>query len=316
MISSMEIFLQMAIVALVAIIASSSTWFLSIKKLPVSHRVAILGFPRSGKTSLIVAIFEYYFRRGALGKIIAPRGEETIRRINENINRLELRKEISPTKDQDVFAYRADIYSEKSIFSRRYKLEIGDYPGEDTVAFAEDYGDWLHQTPYFKWATSADAFIFVVDAEIFFCDDPKQEAARQKSAFRAAWQRLREHHLDGRNDLESKTLVLVFTKIDLFIMRERNPNWPVSALTAEQVLTHYFKDLIEYLNRETTKFYIEYTSVYEREPAGNRTGERFGIPELAERILPKLGLYFSRKPNPVRDQPNKAQRVAGRNRNT
>src|ERR1044072_2524860 len=41
---------------------------------------------------------------------------------------------------------------------------------------------------------------------------------REKSALRAAWQRIREHHLDAASNISEKSLLLVFTKADLFFI--------------------------------------------------------------------------------------------------
>lgn len=293
---NMDFILNTLVPIFLGVVASYVTWGIAGRRLPASHRVAIIGFPRSGKTSLIAALFEYYFRRGAMGKSIVARGEETIQRVNENIKQLELRKTIAPTTDQDVFAYRAEILA-----NRRYKLEIGDFPGEDTVEFSEKYGGWLHSTPYFKWAMSADAFIFVVDFSIFLSSDPDEEVARQKSAFRAAWQLLREHHLDGSADLNSKLLFLVFTKVDLVVdlnfSKDRAEIYSASSdahgevdrnalAKASRISNSYFSDLIEYFSRESKNFEIIYTSVFYM-----ADGERQGIPRLAAKVLPKINPF-------------------------
>ena len=182
------------------------------------------GFSQAGKTTLITALFAYLFRRGVKGASIVPRGDETIQRINANMEQLELGRPVLPTRDQDVFAYRADIFAKSILFDRRYKLEIGDFPGEDTVAFSERYGDWLHQTEYFAWATAADAFIFVLDTGCILVDVSGEYAARQKRAFRAALQTLQEHYVDGPTDLRRRPLMLVFAKADLLLEKGRSVN--------------------------------------------------------------------------------------------
>jgi GTPase SAR1 family protein len=287
-----------------AILTSLATWIIAARRLPASHRIAILGFPQSGKTTLITALFEFFFRYGARGKSIVPRGEETIRRINDNIKQLELRRPIKPTTDQDVFAYRADILLPPGPFQRRYKLEIGDFPGEDTLAFTEQYGDWLHSTPYFQWAVSADAFVFVVDVRTVIGANYKEDIARQKSAFRAAWQRLREHHLDGTADLSSKLLLLVFTKADLIASppdawgsddATEIPEKHVVDLEhlkkAKDIVGYLFADLTEYFEREARRFGVVFTSIF-----STVDGERLGIPELAARVLPRPSLLPMLRP--------------------
>lgn len=92
------------------------------KKLPLAHNVAVVGYPRSGKTTLITALFAEIFSRNISSISITPRGEETIKRINDDIARLESGRELGPTTDQDLFAYRAEMLTGKSIFAKRYML--------------------------------------------------------------------------------------------------------------------------------------------------------------------------------------------------
>jgi GTPase SAR1 family protein len=282
-----------------AMVSALLTWILAARRMPVAHRVAIIGFPKAGKTTLITAIFEYLFRRGAKGRSVVPRGDETRRRINENLAQLELRRPVKPTTDQDVFAYRAEVTGRPGSLSRRYKLEIGDFPGEDTVRFAEQFGEWLHDTPYFEWAASADAFVFVADSSSILSDQSGEYVARQKSAFRAAWQRLREHHLDGTTNLSSKPVLLVFSKADL--LRQLSPSrryWgfddsiPERKQLTEKDEAHLregcesvrtqFRDLIDYFSRESALFRVIFVSVF-----AELDGERLGIPELTSRVLPR-----------------------------
>jgi Double-GTPase 2 len=286
-----------------AALSAFLTWMLAARRMPASHRVAILGSPQSGKTTLITAIFDFLFRYGARGGSVVPRGDETIRRLNANLRQLELKRPIVPTTDQEVFAYRAEVVARSGSFRRRYKLEIGDFPGEDTIAFAEQYGEWLHETPYFQWAMTADAFVFVADVSSVLLDDSGEQVARQKSAFRAAWQRLREHHLDGPSSLSGKSLLLVFTKADLLFFTSAalgdirdlatgskspdrqsvNPNFVDEA---SQQVRDRFSDLIDYFHRESTRFGIIFTSVF-----AVVNDEWLGIPELARRVLPRPSLF-------------------------
>lgn len=255
-----------------------------------------MGFPRCGKTTLITALFAYMFRDGVRGASIVPRGEETIQRVNENLEQLELGRSVKPTTDQDVFAYRAEVITKSILLSSRYKLEIGDFPGEDTVKFTEQYGNWLHRTTYFEWAVEADAFVFVVDMRQAMGDSSGAYVAGQKRAFRAAWQRLQEKHLDGASNLASKPLILVFSKCDAFVKNmesfskdrvypvefvELTPNIQHNLKEIELVVLEKFSDLISYFERENRRFRTLFTSVYL-----NVHGDRKGIPELARFIMP------------------------------
>jgi hypothetical protein len=291
------------IVAIAASVLSAlGTWLFAVNRLPTSHRVAIIGFPQAGKTTLITAIFEYLFRRGAKGGLVIPRGDETIKRINDNLRQLELRQPIKPTTDQDVFAFRAEVVARPGRFGRRYKLEVGDFPGEDSVAFTERFGDWLHDSPYFQWASSADAFVFLINVGDVLIDQSGEYVARQKSAFRAAWQRLQEHHLDGKTNLSAKPLLLVFSKADLLLWKTAEPS-KIAALAsgvlvperrtvseeeirrAARDVIGQFDDLIKYFERESRQCHVILTSAFYLV-----RDERLGVPDLSRKVLPRPAL--------------------------
>jgi GTPase SAR1 family protein len=284
-------------------VTAASTWLFLARRLPSSYRIAVIGFPKSGKTTMITAVFAYLFRHGMKGASIVPRGEETIKRVNSNMEDLELGRSIGPTTDQDVFAYRAEINLSSPLFSRHYKLEIGDFPGENTVAFAEETGDWLHETRYFDWAISGDAFLFVVDLGAVLEDEKGEYVARQKRALRAAWQRLEEHHLDSGTDIRRKPLILVFTKADLLLLGSfeqrrihdlaygiETPvpiNGSVDDIAKKRdAVLKRFSDLIDYFRRENKRFVVVFVSVFL-----NVNGERLGIPEIASYIMPRWSLW-------------------------
>jgi GTPase SAR1 family protein len=293
--------LSLLVGALTAGVTAGFTWALLARRLPASYRIAVVGFPKSGKTTLITAVFAYLFRKGIRGASIVPRGEETIKRINQNMEQLELGRPIGPTKDQDVFAYRAEIKTGSNLFRRHYKLEIGDFPGEDTLEFAESSGEWLHESRYFEWAISSDAFIFVVDVGAVLLDKNGEYVARQKRALRAAWQRLQEHHLDSKRDIARMPLIFVFTKADLLL--EDDDDLEQLAFGKMHPTTKYlmrpgkidsetskvidrFSELIDYFQREDHRFEVVFASVFL-----NVEGERLGIPTIARYVMPRPTLW-------------------------
>jgi GTPase SAR1 family protein len=308
--------LVVVITALSTVVTTLLTWALVARRLPESYRIAVIGFPRSGKTTLITAVFAYLFRNGVRGASIVPRGEETIRRINSNMEQLDLGRPIGPTKDQDVFAYRAEIRIRSSFFLRHYKLEIGDFPGENTLDFTEKYGEWLHDTSYFEWAISSDAFLFVVDVGSILLDHSGEYVARQKRALRAAWQRLEEHHLDSKSDFSNKPLILVFTKADLLLKSVEQdsiydlafgapPQSKISFDPSEMEIprrdiTARFSELIDYFRRENRRFGVVFASVF-----GSVGGERLGVPEIARYIMPRPRFWPKVPSDPSRDVPHK-----------
>ncbi|MDG4562468.1 MAG: 50S ribosome-binding GTPase [Candidatus Competibacter sp.] len=272
-------------VAFGALLSAFASWVFARRTIPRSHRVAVIGFPQAGKTSLIVALFAHYFRRGVRGALILPRGEETIRRVNSLIAEVESGKGITPTTDQDLFAFRAEVNQRSALdlLSRRYKLEIGDFPGEYSEEFIASSQPWLHNTNYFEWAIGADAFLFVIDSKKAL-ENKDNYVATQKSAFRAAWQRIREHHIDGARRLHGKSAVLVFTKADLV----SDTSWTGSMKDQElerlnRRLDGLFADLIEYFRREIPRFRTVVTSV-----VSGDSDERVGVDVVATLILPRV----------------------------
>lgn len=68
----------------------------------------------------------------------------------------------------------------------------------------------------------ADAFVFVIDLGKVLDDNISASyRAHVSSAFRASWQKLKDHHYDGEFELSRKPVVLVFSKLDLLSERKR-----------------------------------------------------------------------------------------------
>ncbi|MES9897479.1 MAG: GTPase domain-containing protein [Sedimenticola sp.] len=282
-----------AIGALFSLVVTFYFSLVARRKLPVAHNVAVIGYPRSGKTTLITALFSEIFSRKIQSISITPRGEETISKVNDDIARLESGKELGATTDQDLFAYRAEMITGKGLFSKRYKIEIGDFPGEDSEELSSKDAQWLHKLPYFKWVLNADAFIFVIDSEKLINENKSIEyVAQLTSSFRAAWQKLKDHHYDGIRELRNKPIVLVFSKCDLFdfeigndinsrIQAEKEKS---SLSGIEDRLTKEFGDLIQYFKYESSKFNLVFSSSLKKDP---KTSIRIGANEVLKGVLPK-----------------------------
>ena len=278
-------------------------------KLPTAHSIATIGFPKSGKTTLITSLFGELFANRLRIQAI-PRGLETIERVSNDIAKLELGKSVGATTDKDVFAYRIDVIRGK-FFKSRYKVEIGDFPGEDSQQFTKEFGHWFHHTPYFKWAMEADAFMFVVDLAPALVPTkeygtPREYVAKMTQAIRAAWQRLNEYHYEGQQQLSKKSVVLVFTKSDLFGITSEvtdldavtqeilklgfdtipTPNEIDAAKfkNGQEMILKMFADLISYMKNQDSRFQTIFVGCFSFEP-GQRQ-QRLGIKKLLDAILP------------------------------
>jgi GTPase SAR1 family protein len=188
--------------------------------LPRPHDIAVIGFPASGKTTLIVTLYGEIFARRIDGVDARLTGQSTIETVNRGLQRIRTGKSIGPTTDQDVFAFRSEIRGPKGLFGYdAYKVQIADFPGEDTVKYLEEHGPWLHTTPFFQWVESANALIFVIDLGTYFQEifegERGEYVASMSAAIRAAWQNLLNTHEENVERVRERPVVLAFTKADL-----------------------------------------------------------------------------------------------------
>jgi GTPase SAR1 family protein len=307
------------VVALSSLIVSLGFTYVTLSnRLPVAHNVAVIGFPRSGKTTLITSLFGEIFAQRVLGVQATPTGATTIERINADLAKLEMGHALGPTTDQDLFAYRTNVTTKGFLLPRSYKVEFGDFPGEDSAQYTKNFGPWFHTTPFFKWVVDADAYIFVIDlAKYLNPADQKNYIAEMSSAIRAAWQNLSDNIEGGSKAIKNRPAVLVFTKADIFdnlpisislllntqssedlVERESikeailkagfgNDLPPVQKINTDlldaerQKVEHDFADLINFLGSESARFHILYTSC-----VGTVHGLRLGVSRLLELVLP------------------------------
>jgi hypothetical protein len=250
---------------------------------------------------------------------IIPRGGETIERINSQLEKIEIGQSLGPTTDQDLFAYRADIKIKSFPFMKNYKVQVGDFPGENSEKFVENYGDWLHKTPYFKWAMEADAFIFVIDLAKVLTDKNGEYVAKIKKSFRAAWQHLYEYHVEGKKYIRNKAISIVFSKADLLFIdnfnfiryitepdslekelhdkilnlgfNEKLPGIQSIDKYSEKLydvekkqeqISEIYSDIISYIQTSSNKLSIHFVT-----PFVIYSGERYGFNVLLSKILPK-----------------------------
>ncbi len=301
--------LGMLVTSLVAVLSQG----IARSRFPISYRVAVIGRPQAGKTTLITAMFGHMFRSKMQG--FDPRGKSTIERVNGDLANLELGIAPAPTTDQERFGYRVDYRPSTNVpfrrlYSRTYKVEVGDFPGEYSSGLVEGPRDWLHNTEYFKWAVDADAFLFVVDAAQAFGLDSEEYCATIGRLVRASWQLLQEHHLEGRGNLENKRVVLAFTKCDAVheYLAIGHPDWishrektlggelppreRVDISEVEEVerhVMHRFQEVVAFLAPRSRKLDTVCTSVVLRVGPEGPMAEyqaRMGVESVLRGVLP------------------------------
>lgn len=281
-------------------------------RLPISYNIAIIGFPKSGKTTLITSIFSEIFQQKFAGIDMQITSESTIERINENLRRIESGVAVGPTTSQDRFSYTTLIRRKKQDFfipSRAFMVEFGDFPGEDSESYMTEYGPWLHNTPFYKWVYSAQAFIFVIDLSLYLDElgaEPNKFTPMVSAAIRAAWQNILLSKEINRDELRGKPVVLAFSKSDLLISKTAREVYinnktndtkgfiekvPLPFLITgenasnlqleEQKVINDFANLIAYLSGETKKLRVVFVSGFATLESG-----KLGIRELLRAVLP------------------------------
>jgi len=161
-------------------------------------------------------------------------GQSTIERVKESLAQHGRGFAIGPTREKDRFAYKCNINLGRSFLSKRdYKVEIGDFPGEDTAAFVAKHGPWLHTTEFFKWTMDSDTVVFVIDCSRVWGspiinmlaptvswkpgrDYSVENVVFISSAIRAAWQQLAKYSKVSRESPRRRSIALAFTKLEKF----------------------------------------------------------------------------------------------------
>lgn len=281
---------------------------------PQSYYVAILGFPKSGKTTLIISLFGEAFARRLPVKMM-PKGEKTIDMVNQSLSLLERGRSLGPTQDQDRFSFRGEVIFKEAFFSKKYNVEFGDFPGHDSKQYMEEYGPWLHKTEFFKWVSDSDALIFVIDLSHYI--NPRKRSdyiSEMSSAIRAAWQHFVDINEYRINRIRRIPIILAFNKADLFSIgiryygvetrispthiheiEEKIMNLGFGNIIPEIKEIQYsdfidgkdkvindFNNIIKYLKNESNNVHVIFTSSF-----GLYQGIRLGIRELFISVLPK-----------------------------
>jgi hypothetical protein len=259
--------------ASVAALISSRIIFSS--RLRYSHKIAVIGFPGAGKTTMISMMFSRIMRT-VIAKNIRVSGKETISRISELYERVVSGKNVGPSTDQDVFSYRfqVDSSSKFSLLKRQYDVEIADFPGEYSEDLASSDPEFhierlisyplsrshlpekklrplasLYGETYQTWVTQADEYIIVIDLDALLKDDSNRVAIQAKLL--SAVLSLKEASIEGGNRLSDKDAVLVFSKADIIASVENESEDYRSSVNYVAANSGKFKfDLQYYENRK------------------------------------------------------------------
>jgi GTPase SAR1 family protein len=277
---------------------------------PSDYYIAVLGYPRSGKSIFITSFIKHLISEKISVYKTEKIEKETAKRLNNNIKYLNSRTPIEQTMEESIFPYIVDISKGKLTLKKYFKLQIGDFSGDNSAQFNEGYRQWFHKSPTFVWVMQAHAFIFVVDlAEVLAQYDDDFYCKKVSDGIYEAWKSIEKSHLEGANKLKNKQIVLLFNKADLLptfhellgpkpegqmrikmlqsgfakkslpqttnIKKDIDPD--LYALIEEK-----FGDIIHYLKRRSSRFNIIYFSHFL-----TLNGLPIGLEKVADAILPR-----------------------------
>lgn len=217
-----------------------------------SHAIAVLGYPRSGKTTLIVTTL-YRILSSHRARNVRVTGKETVEKISAYNEQILKGVNLTSTADKDSFLYRFQYEkAEHSLLarilgrtSRSYDVAVADFPGEYSEDLAEgkkirrrkkaevtdheveveaslgpSHVGRLYDPEYHSWISQADKFLILVD--IVDLVKSSMDTSEVKARIFSAVFYLKESSLEESKSLHQKPAALVFTKSDLLASSEFN----------------------------------------------------------------------------------------------
>ena len=257
------------------------------KKYPKAFNVAIIGFPKTGKTTLLTILLNEILINKIRNCHATIKGESTIEKLHDNMKKLRNGEPVGATTDETKFAYRTNITVGHTLFDRKeYKIEFGDFPGECSSELSTTSSSWLKDTSFFNWAIEADAYLFVIDVSICFIPDEYFPYSFNDiiTGYISAWQHIIDNRTDNIDKIRQNPLLLVFTKSDILdysvdnyyhhhyeIFKEENRNLRIESIKNRNYLlneilqysgitidcSHIHKNLITESNKCLNKDYME-----------------------------------------------------------
>ena len=206
------------------------------------HNVALIGFSKSGKTTLLITMLNELLLFRVSRVTARLRGAQTIARVTSYMKKLQLRQAIGPTTRGSQFPYEINI-AQEGFFGRSFKMSFGDFPGERSDEYVsdirkdnrqsgegmgnvggtfpdeEDEDAALFDGEFFRWVLECDAIIFVVDVAQYLTSKARPQlddyAVEVSQAYIRTWSYIMDARREG-GEAKEPIVVLAFTKSDLF----------------------------------------------------------------------------------------------------
>ncbi len=219
---------------------------------PYSFVIALVGLRGTGKTIFLTSLFDYLMTSVVPGFDFAPYGVETLDEVTRNLDQLTSGKWLPSTTSEDIYHFRAQAVSGKGLLTKRFKLEIGDYPGESSTELVKGDGKRLHKSDYFKDIVQSDAVFLAIGCDVLL-EASEARLAREENALVAALNYLKEMKGVPVGRPMRTPLAIILTKADLLGDIE------INQYSVEEIAEYLFEEKMPRLTDHANKICSSYS---------------------------------------------------------
>lgn len=207
--------MTLAVVAVSIMMVVTVLSFVHTVSEPRALFITLLGVGRTGKTVYLGVLFDILRRWQGRDLTFRPYGDETITMMTDIMNTLALRRWPSPTPQDKVFPFRAQVRYSSGGRTRHYKIFMPDYAGDETEQFQKGAEEpLLHKSPFFRQVVESDAVILVADGAILSGGNKSRIKVHENNLM-AAVSRLVDVK-GGRRGKIAAPVAIMITKADLY----------------------------------------------------------------------------------------------------
>jgi GTPase involved in cell partitioning and DNA repair len=237
-----------------------------------SKRIAVIGAPRAGKTSLIAVLIDSIMSSD-LARYTSVLGTETVDRVSRTIASIRAGIPLAPTTDSEVFNYRYLISKPLlGVIPIKYEMEFADFPGEYSDELGSSLASFdsfagLYKKQFFDWIVRSDAYVFAVDVSELGIEKNEEGflyLTRTTLSIKNAVLLLKQELLD--KSVYRRPCALVFTKSDVY---PENSEHGLLSKEQEARVMEEFQELLQFLKNNFQKFEVFFHSSYRANAAAN-----------------------------------------------